>query len=76
MGTSRRIAAQRGLFTYQKTPDAPYEPPDLIQCILPANICLTLKVVLSKCGFHEASMFPDLDGVAKHVAWRLKWRLL
>jgi hypothetical protein len=73
---SPRITAQRGLFTYHKNPDAPYEPADLVQWILPAKACFTLKVILNKCGFNEASMFPDLDGVAKHVAWQLKWRLL
>lgn len=73
---SPRITAQRGLFTYHKTPNVHYDPSNLMQWILPAKACFTLKVILNKCGFNEASMFPDLDGVAKHVAWQLKWRLL
>jgi hypothetical protein len=40
-----------------------------------SGICFTLKVILNKCGFNEASMFPGLDGVAHHVRWLLKWRL-
>jgi hypothetical protein len=71
-----RITAQRGLFTYHKFPDQAYEPVDLIKWIVPSEICFTLKVILNKCGFNEASMFPDLDGIAKHVGWLLKWRLL
>ena len=71
-----RITAQRGLFTYHRVPDIIYTPPELVKWIVPSQICFTLKVVLNKCGFNEASMFPDLDGIANHVRWLLKWRML
>jgi|SRR5215813_958240 len=71
-----RITVQRGLFTYHKFPDRAYEPVDLVKWVMPSKICFTLKVILNKCGFNEASMFPDLDGIAKHVGWLLKWQLL
>lgn len=70
-----RITAQRGLFTYHKAPNASYEPLSLVRWVLPSSICFTLKVILSKAGFNEASMFPDLDGIARHAGWQLKWRL-
>jgi hypothetical protein len=71
-----RITAQRGLFTYHKFPAKPYEPPDLIKWVVPSGLCFTLKVILNKCGFNAASMFPDLGGIAKHVEWLHKWSQL
>jgi hypothetical protein len=70
-----RITAQRGLFTYHRSPDQVYKPAELVKWVLPGRICFTLKVILNKCGINEASMFPDLDGIAKHVRWLLKWRM-
>lgn len=71
-----RITAQRGLFTYHKFPDRAYKPVNLTKWVIPSKYCFTLKVILNKCGFNEASMFPDLDGIANHVGWLLKWHLL
>lgn len=71
-----RITAQRGLFTYHKFPAQPYEPPGIIKWVIPSGMCFTLKVILDKCGFTRASMFPDLDGIAEHVGWLHKWSLL
>lgn len=71
-----RITAQRGVFTYHRVPNQVYSPSEIVKWIIPSGMCFTLKVILNKCGFNEASMFPDLDGVANHVGWLLKWRLL
>lgn len=71
-----RITAQRGLFTYHSVPGRFYKPTDTVKWRIPSGICFTLKVILNKCGLNEASMFPDLDGVAGHVGWLLKWRLV
>jgi hypothetical protein len=71
-----RITAQRGLFTHHRVPDSAYKPSDIVKWLIPSGMCFTLKVILNKCGFNEASMFPDLVGVANHVGWLLKWRLL
>jgi len=70
-----RITSQRGLFTYHKKPDQPYVPNDLVKWVIPSPICFDLKLAVSKCGVNEASMFPDLDGIAKHVGWLYKWCL-
>jgi hypothetical protein len=70
-----RITAQRGLFTYHKKPEQPYKPSCFIKWIIPSSICFNLKLVINKCGINEASMFPDLDGIAKHVGWLYKWNL-
>lgn len=71
-----RITAQRGLFTYHKIPDRPYNPSQLIKWVIPSAICFDLKLIVNKCGINEASMFPDLDGISKHVGWLYKWTLL
>jgi len=71
-----RITAQRGLFTYHKKPDHPYSPSCVIKWVIPSEICFNLKLAVNKCGINEASMFPDLDGLAKHVEWLYKWTLL
>lgn len=70
-----RITSQRGLFTYHKKPDQSYAPKNLVKWVIPSLICLDLNLSVSKCGINEASMFPDLDGIAKHVGWLYKWCL-
>jgi len=71
-----RITAQRGLFTYHKKPDQPYTPSCFIKWIIPTELCFALKLAVNKCGINEASLFRDLDGLAKHVQWLYKWTLL
>jgi len=51
----------------------PHGSEGLVKWVLPGTICFTLKVILNKCGINEASMFPDLGGIARHVRWLLKW---
>ena len=70
-----RITAQRGLFTYHKKPHQPYTPSCFVRWIIRGEICFDLKLAVSRCGINEASMFPDLDGIAKHVSWLYKWNL-
>ena len=73
---SPRITGQRGLFTWHRTPAQPWQPDDLVKWIIPSKVCYDLKATLNKCGINQASMFPDLDGIADHVEWLLKWRFL
>jgi hypothetical protein len=75
-----RITAQRGLFTCHKNPDQPYTPNILRQWVIPngprSTLCLNLKMFLNKCGLNDASMFPGLDGIARHVEWLHKRQLV
>ena len=71
-----RITAQQGLFTYHKFPNRVYNPSGLMKWIVPSEMCFTLKLILNKCGYNAASMFPDLGGVATHVRWLFRWQLL
>jgi hypothetical protein len=38
-------------------PQEPYAPRELTKWILPRQRCFTIKVILDKCGFNEASLF-------------------
>ena len=73
-----RITAQRGLFTCHKSPNQPFTPKTLIKWVIPNNnnstLCMNMKMFLNKCGLNDASMFPGLDGIAKHVEWLHKWQ--
>ena len=29
--------------------------------------------MLDSCAINESTLFPDLDGLARHLDWRYKW---
>jgi hypothetical protein len=70
-----RIPAQRGLFTVHRNPDAvPFEPSQMdVLEFPPGPETFRIKRLLDECGINEASMFPDIDGLARHTGWRYKW---
>jgi hypothetical protein len=67
---SRRITAQRGLFTVHPSPTDAYQPNDTIQIVIPSFLKPEFRVKLDALGFNHASMFPDLDGLSRLLAWR------
>lgn len=78
---SRRIAAQSGIFTVHKVLDGSRFVP------LEKNIQFSsrlVKVPVHAAGFaslrkelawgvNHLSMFPDLDGLGRHLNWRYTW---
>ena len=71
-----RIPAQQGLFTVHYEPgDDPQFEPDHIEIFrLPTKPrAFRLKEALDYAGFNRASLFPDLDGLTRHIAWKHKW---
>ncbi|MGH8176862.1 MAG: hypothetical protein ACREV5_11430, partial [Steroidobacter sp.] len=68
-----RIAAQRSVFTVHPDPRAAFSHPGLQAWTVSQDACRELKVVLDSCSINYASMFPDLQGLARHVGWRYKW---
>ncbi|HET8775422.1 MAG TPA: FRG domain-containing protein [Thermoanaerobaculia bacterium] len=71
---TRRIAAQRGLFTVHPNPTDPLsvgENADMIvrRAIVPREFKLKLLWNLSRFNVNRQSMFPDLDGLAAHIGW-------
>ena len=68
---SRRITAQRGLFTVHPNPLRAYDAPDKRQIVIPGRLKGDFRIKLDSLGFNHATMFPDIDGLAKLLAWRL-----
>jgi hypothetical protein len=68
-----RISAQRSVFTVHPQPTTPFAHERLQRWTISQAACRELKVVLDACAISYASMFPDLQGLARHVGWRYKW---
>lgn len=68
-----RITVQRALFTVHDQPDKAWKSSGLQKWIIPARLCLPLKLALSRAGINRASLFPDPDGIAAHINWLHKW---
>lgn len=66
---SPRIVAQNGLSTVHPNPREPFNPPGLRQVIVKNDVRRQIKIALQNLGVNSGSMFPDLDGIAKHIAW-------
>jgi hypothetical protein len=75
---TRRISAQFGWFTIHKIDEKrrfiPFEEnPDyskrLIKISINSSCFEECKVRLHNFGINSASMYPDVDGLAKHVEW-------
>jgi FRG domain len=75
-----RISAQGGLFTVHmfRKKQQNFLPLDnndvyrerLIKFEIDRKRSCDLKKSLSGCGINRASLFPDLDGLCNHLAWR------
>jgi FRG domain len=68
-----RISAQRSVFTVHPDPTEPFADPGLRKWEISRDACRDLKLVLDSCAINYASLFPDLQGLARHVGWRYKW---
>ncbi len=70
--TSDRLFAQKGLFTLQGSDPRPIDQiPELSKCIakfeIPSDAIDDAKMFLKLSGINHYSIFPDLDGLAKHL---------
>ncbi len=64
-----RITAQAGLFTIHPDPTQEYVSDKLDVLIIAEHAREQLKKDLYAYGIHRAALFPDLDNLAKHIAW-------
>ncbi len=71
-----RMLNQKGLFTFHSPPNAsldvkPFsflpEKPNLSILVIPADLKKDLRQQLGDYGITEHFMFPDVDGVARHI---------
>lgn len=68
-----RIPAQRSVFTLHPDPTAAFDPPELTRWVIKTKSCNLIKHVLNACAINESSLFPDIDGLSRHIGWRYKW---
>jgi len=68
-----RIPAQRSVFTIHPDPTSEFQPKGLTRWVISANACAKIKRILDACAINESSLFPDLVGLSRYVAWRYKW---
>lgn len=67
---SPRIIAQNGMFTAHPDPSLDMRlHPKVWKFVIRHPFRRKLKSILYKYGVHRASLFPDLDGIAKHIEW-------
>lgn len=67
---SRRLAVQAGVFTVHPDPEIPLQAPFIVGRIRVASgAAQDFRWALYRCGVHEESMFPGLDGLARHLTW-------
>ena len=67
-----RIPAQRSVFTIHPDPTADFQN-DATRWIVREGACNRIKQILDACAINEASLFPDIDGLSRHIGWRYKW---
>ena len=69
-----RIVSQEGVFTCHPNPAEPFDPGrgefGVVRVVIPAKAKVRLLVDLDSLGINEASLFPDLDGLSRHMNWK------
>lgn len=71
----RRIIAQQALFTFQPEPSQSFDRSitdydQYEKYLIPSECKEELLHSLDKIGINRAALFPDLDGLAKHLEYR------
>lgn len=66
---SPRITSQAGLFTVHPDPRISHTSNHLLRIDIPATKRKEFKKILFKYGVHHASLFPDLDGLSRHIEY-------
>ena len=65
-----RLRAQSGVFTVHSAPTRDFVPNGaLVRIRIPYDSRKGLKDSLFRHGVHEAVLFPDIDGLARHIEW-------
>jgi hypothetical protein len=75
-----RLVRRAGLFTYPRPNlplapallSAPLEGPDLKAICIPAETKQLLLETLDIYGINQVNLFPDLDGLSRHINWETR----
>ena len=72
---TKRLVMQSGLFTYHNPPDKEIREENLLngqkleEIVIDHGYLNDLKEELSFYGINEKTLFPDFDGLSKHIEW-------
>lgn len=67
---TNRISAQNGLFTIHSSPFRPLDETESLDKItVEKSAVRAIRRELATYGIHEQSLFPDLDGLSRHLRW-------
>jgi len=66
---STRIAVQSGLFTVHPQPSEPFASASITKLVVEGEKRRDIKRSLSKLGVDGGTLFPDIDGIARHIEW-------
>ena len=66
---SARINSQSGLFTVHPNPYKPFKSDNVSKVYISYDLRKDIKKRLNRFGLHEAFLFPDLDGISRHIKW-------
>jgi hypothetical protein len=64
-----RITAQAGVFTIHPTPRVALKSSQIERWVIPAKSRGAILRSLARYGVTRASLFPDLDGLARYIEW-------
>lgn len=71
--SSNRLANQYGYFTIHKDPKTPLNDKTkngyLEKLIIPSHLKLELTHMLNQYGINYLTLFPDLEGLSRHLSW-------
>lgn len=71
--SNERLANQYGYFTVHKNPkielDSSSGLGDIIKIIIPSESKKQLTSMLNQYGINYLTLFPDLEGLSKHLSW-------
>jgi hypothetical protein len=62
-----KYAENRGFTAFDKI--VAYRP-SVEKFVIPPSYRTRMRMFLERCGINRSSLFPDLDGLCQHVAWR------
>lgn len=68
-----RISGQGAVFTVHSSPSKPFCAPGIERWIIDERCIVNLNIMLYTYGIHEATIFPDLGGVARLVNFQFEW---
>ena len=73
---SERVANQYGYFSVHRDPKTPLDNKTrngtLHKVIIPAELKAEIMHVLNQYGINYLNLFPDLEGLSKHLTWFIK----